>query len=89
MVNGAMFGTGDRAEEAVPSLPVQMPTHVEKDGTGTSRTGSGSTEAAPNLPAKGFMKCVHGGATGEERGVDHGNGNILEEQVAVFHSILR
>jgi hypothetical protein len=89
MADGAMLGTGDGAEEAVPSLSVQMPTHIKKDRTGASRTRSCSTEATPNLPAKGFIKCAHGGDAGEEREVDNGSGNILEEQVVVFHNILR
>lgn len=87
MVSGAVFGIGDGTEEAVPSLSVPMPTNTERDGTGASRTGSCSPEATPNFPVKGFMKCAHGGDTGEER--DNGNGNILEEEVVGFHSIQR
>lgn len=61
MVNGVMCGTGDGQRRLYHLY--QMLTHIEKDGTGASRTGSCSTEATSSLPAEGFTKCAHGGDT--------------------------
>lgn len=79
MVDGAMFGIGDGVEEVVLFLFVQMLIYIKKDRIGVSRIRSCFIEVILNLLVKGFIKCVYGGDAGEEREVDNGSGNILEE----------